>query len=672
MKKAPLIVVTILFIAAVVAAIVFFQQSSQRKSQLTAQQEKAAELEKAADDLKRQLTAAKQALIDAEASLKEAQSGCESERKQWQTRLENQQKSYAEAARRLNDCTTELSRANATLDSLEQKGKKCAQTAQTCAAMLEQAHSEIQHLLAEKEGLKTRLETLRQKADRADACSADLKQTNAALKSIEQKEKQWAQTAQTCAAMLEQAHSEIQHLIAEKEGFKTRFETLRQKADQAQTCAERLADASKELNALKKVQEELRQLTATRHAHLEAARQKIDQLLSQNRELEQRFQAAHAKAAENDACSAELADAYQQLTAIRQTENKARENARTSAFRLSQAQNKIDRLLSENKTLTEQLTALKARSRENDACTAELAEVRQQLLALTQAEKNARENARTSAARLSEIQNEIDRLLSENKTLQQELDALREQASQMEDCGRQLRVVQNRLTKIQQSENDTRQKLAATAYRLEQVQDEATRLVNENHYLENQLSACGAALKALTDEMDLLEGEKEHAARRARQLEDAYQKLRVALRSEIENKEAVIQQIRKKLRVTFVGKILFEFGEARITPEGRRQLRKVAPILAQVEDSTIRVVGHTDDVPISPDHPDRFPSNWELSAARASAVVRFLIEQGRMSPVNLEAVGRSFFDPVADNKTDAGRAQNRRVELVIMPFNPGR
>ncbi|MGE0081682.1 MAG: flagellar motor protein MotB [Thiohalomonadaceae bacterium] len=106
--------------------------------------------------------------------------------------------------------------------------------------------------------------------------------------------------------------------------------------------------------------------------------------------------------------------------------------------------------------------------------------------------------------------------------------------------------------------------------------------------------------------------------------------------------------------------VLFESGEAELHRDGRRLLDRLAPMLANTP-GRIAVEGHTDNVPIDN---DLFPSNWELSAARASGVVRYLIGRG-LRPERLQAVGFADTRPVATNDTATGRAQNRRVSLVI-------
>ena len=79
------------------------------------------------------------------------------------------------------------------------------------------------------------------------------------------------------------------------------------------------------------------------------------------------------------------------------------------------------------------------------------------------------------------------------------------------------------------------------------------------------------------------------------------------------------------------------------------------------------VEGHTDNVPIRNALKAKFPSNWELSTARATSVVRFLQDQGGIDPSKLSATGLSYFRPVAANDTPEGREQNRRIEIVLAP-----
>jgi chemotaxis protein MotB len=106
----------------------------------------------------------------------------------------------------------------------------------------------------------------------------------------------------------------------------------------------------------------------------------------------------------------------------------------------------------------------------------------------------------------------------------------------------------------------------------------------------------------------------------------------------------------------------FDSGQAALRPDSSVALHEVALALRDA-GSPVAVEGHTDDRPI---HNSGFASNWELSAARATTIVRYLIEQMAYDPLKLSATGFAEFRPVADNATPAGRALNRRVDLVLV------
>src|SRR5690606_19606235 len=116
--------------------------------------------------------------------------------------------------------------------------------------------------------------------------------------------------------------------------------------------------------------------------------------------------------------------------------------------------------------------------------------------------------------------------------------------------------------------------------------------------------------------------------------------------------------------------ILFDSGEAELNDGGKKVLAKVGETFAKMGDKIIQVGGHTDDVPISPKLHDRFPSNWELSTARATHVVRFLQDEGKIPGSRLLATGFSQYRPVASNASRGGRKKNRRIEVVLLPAAP--
>jgi chemotaxis protein MotB len=116
-----------------------------------------------------------------------------------------------------------------------------------------------------------------------------------------------------------------------------------------------------------------------------------------------------------------------------------------------------------------------------------------------------------------------------------------------------------------------------------------------------------------------------------------------------------------------VDRVLFDSGQVQVKPEGIKVLKQVGDILNKVEDKQIRIEGHTDNVPISAKLQSRFKTNWELSATRATNVVRYLIDQGGVKRKHLSAVGYADTRPIASNDMENGRSSNRRIEIVLHP-----
>jgi len=188
---------------------------------------------------------------------------------------------------------------------------------------------------------------------------------------------------------------------------------------------------------------------------------------------------------------------------------------------------------------------------------------------------------------------------------------------------------------------------------------------------EAGLSACEterqkgeADLRGARQAIAAAERAAEEARREAEALKQREDDLRSRLQREIQDKTVEIENLRGRLSVRVVDKILFDSGSAEILPQGKRVLEKVAAALAGSSEM-IRVEGHTDDVPIGPGLKGKYFSNWELSAARAASVVRYFQFGHEIAPERLEAVGLSLYRPVAPNDTPENRQRNRRVEIVL-------
>jgi len=154
-------------------------------------------------------------------------------------------------------------------------------------------------------------------------------------------------------------------------------------------------------------------------------------------------------------------------------------------------------------------------------------------------------------------------------------------------------------------------------------------------------------------------------------LRSTYDQLVSGMQSEIAQGQIQITRLADRLSVSMVDRILFPSGEASITPAGFRVLQRVGNVLKTTEGKIIRVEGHTDSVAISERLKGTFPTNWELSTARASNVVRFLQDSVGIDPTRLQAVGLSQYHPIASNATVKGRSQNRRIEIALLPMAEG-
>jgi chemotaxis protein MotB len=132
------------------------------------------------------------------------------------------------------------------------------------------------------------------------------------------------------------------------------------------------------------------------------------------------------------------------------------------------------------------------------------------------------------------------------------------------------------------------------------------------------------------------------------------------LKSKLDDKEGDISAEGRRISVNFVDEILFPSGESELSAHGKEVLMKVGGVLKTLKDQQIMVGGHTDDRRI---HTERFPSNWELSAARAVNVARYLVEVVGVDPHRVVAAGYSEFHP-----RGTSRARNRRIELLLTPI----
>jgi chemotaxis protein MotB len=195
--------------------------------------------------------------------------------------------------------------------------------------------------------------------------------------------------------------------------------------------------------------------------------------------------------------------------------------------------------------------------------------------------------------------------------------------------------------------------------------DEAKTATAENAQRLEKMEAEKADLLALKNELSLqVQAKDEEIAK----LQGTYQELEAKMAEEIKKGEIRLSQSGGRIKVDLVDKILFDVGESSVTTRGQEVLSRVGAILSAVKDKKIQVSGHTDDSPITEKSlKEKYPTNWELAAARAVNVVRYLQEKAKVPGQNLVVAAYGPYEPISSNRNASGRARNRRIEIVLTP-----
>lgn len=248
------------------------------------------------------------------------------------------------------------------------------------------------------------------------------------------------------------------------------------------------------------------------------------------------------------------------------------------------------------------------------------------------------------AARSSELQSRLDGLEKENGQLNSELGNVRGQITDLEQ-------------KLASGSASAREEIAKLQKQASELEGDAARIAKEREQLRQEQSQLATTL-----EQERLAKEEE-----IKRLTRTQEELSKSLQDEISKGNITIQQVRDRLTINMVDRVLFDSGQAQVKPAGVKVLKQVGDVLNKITDKQIRIEGHTDNVPISSKLQDRFKTNWELSTARATTVVRYLIDQGGVDRQYLSAVGYADTHPLASNDSEEGRSSNRRIEIVLYP-----
>jgi len=254
-------------------------------------------------------------------------------------------------------------------------------------------------------------------------------------------------------------------------------------------------------------------------------------------------------------------------------------------------------------------------------------------------EKEACETSKT----LQEMRQKYDDLTRENIDLKAQIEKLNGNVAGLTKEKENLVVDNRRLEDLQKAKTDELSK------NITEQRQKSADLENENARLKEEIANLQ---KARVEEVQ--------------KTSKTYEEMLDKMKNEISQGQVTISELKGKLTVNMVDAILFDSGKAEVKQAGLAILQKVIDILKNVKDKAIRIEGHTDNVQISGTLTRKYPTNWELSAARAVNVTRYLQQQG-IDPGVLSAVAYGEFHPVSGNETEEGKARNRRIEIILVP-----
>jgi len=259
------------------------------------------------------------------------------------------------------------------------------------------------------------------------------------------------------------------------------------------------------------------------------------------------------------------------------------------------------------------------------------------------------EELRRRDVRIQDLEAELSEARADEEQLGQRLATLQERN---EALSRLVFGLAGDVDRLQVDHAEVERRFRAARESIEQLGRERGRLSAD---LERSRQRLSSARRTLTD--------LRNRERRARERIETFRDLVRRFQAMIEAGEVRVHVVNNRMVVELPEAVLFDSGRANIKADGRRVLTEVAEILDDVEGRDFQIAGHTDDVPI---RTARFPSNWELSTTRALTVTHFLVERG-VEEERLSAAGFADTEPVAENDSEQGRQQNRRIEIVLLP-----
>ena len=284
---------------------------------------------------------------------------------------------------------------------------------------------------------------------------------------------------------------------------------------------------------------------------------------------------------------------------------------------------------------------------------------------------------------LVNLQNRYDNLQSQNDLLTKKLRNCEESESNLstslEDTRSELNALKEDFQLLTSDYESQTEKLNTLKDSYEALEQNSSELLSENiernRELLKELEAKEKALSEERNRLEILQNDLEKRSSRIEQLENLISANEVKLNAlkdklsdalvDFEGRGLSVEQRDGKVYVSMENKLLFASGSWNVGSEGKKAIKELGTVLAQNPDISVLIEGHTDNVPYNGNGP--LKDNWDLSTKRATEVLKLLLNNNTIDPKNLTAAGKGEFVPVAENSTTAGKAKNRRIEVVLEP-----
>ena len=279
---------------------------------------------------------------------------------------------------------------------------------------------------------------------------------------------------------------------------------------------------------------------------------------------------------------------------------------------------------------------------------------------------------RSDAAKYKRLSSEQEKKIAELKAGAEAMKAMLQKRDQT------LTQQQERAADLSMAHQGLRKRNETLLLDMNESKKQTQELLIGKNQLSGQLELISAeaeelarAKSQLSGRLELISAEAEQLAKAKKDREEALQnqkKLIESLKKEIDSGQVKIARLAGLTTVRLEDKILFGSSRASIKKSGLGVLSKIGEALQQIKDKHIQVQGHTDSRPLRWELQGKYPTNWELSAARAATIVRYLIDEVGIDPARLSAAGYAFHQPLASNDTPEGQQENRRVEFALLPL----